>query len=61
LAIIWSTATLDGSDDFASRIQSWFDEVDIYQWGSAFSAKTGHYTQVSIKHLYLFKHETKKK
>uniref|UniRef100_A0A0K8UYG2 Venom allergen 5.02 n=2 Tax=Bactrocera latifrons TaxID=174628 RepID=A0A0K8UYG2_BACLA len=47
LAIIWSTAPLDASDgDFPSRIQSWFNEVQKYSFGDAWSPKTGHYSQL---------------
>lgn len=49
MAIIWSTAPLEPDDgDFASRIQKWFDEVQKYQFGDAWSSKTGHYSQVNI-------------
>ncbi|KAH8382080.1 hypothetical protein KR009_001668 [Drosophila setifemur] len=47
LAIIWSTAMLDADDgDFPSRIQSWFNEVQKYSFGDAWSPKTGHYSQL---------------
>lgn len=47
LAIIWSTAPLDADDgDFPSRIQSWFNEVQKYSFGDAWSPKTGHYSQL---------------
>ncbi|XP_065363743.1 transcription factor mef2A isoform X1 [Calliphora vicina] len=47
MAIIWSTAPLEPDDgDFASRIQKWFDEVQKYQFGDAWSSKTGHYSQL---------------
>ncbi|XP_054726634.1 venom allergen 5 isoform X2 [Anastrepha obliqua] len=47
LAIIWSTAPLDPTDgDFPSRIQSWFNEVQKYSFGDAWSPKTGHYSQL---------------
>ncbi|XP_036324509.1 cysteine-rich secretory protein LCCL domain-containing 2 isoform X1 [Rhagoletis pomonella] len=47
LAIIWSTAPLDPTDgDFPSRIQSWFNEVQRYSFGDAWSPKTGHYSQL---------------
>ncbi|XP_013119097.1 cysteine-rich venom protein 1 [Stomoxys calcitrans] len=47
LAIIWSTAPLDPEDgDFPSRIQSWFNEVQKYSFGDAWSPKTGHYSQL---------------
>ncbi|XP_061389325.1 peptidase inhibitor 16 [Musca vetustissima] len=47
LAIIWSTAPLDPDDgDFPSRIQSWFNEVQKYSFGDAWSPKTGHYSQL---------------
>lgn len=47
LAIIWSTAPLDADDgDFPSRIQNWFNEVQKYSFGDAWSPKTGHYSQV---------------
>lgn len=49
LAIIWSTAPLEPEDgDFPSRIQKWFDEVQKYSFGDAWSPKTGHYSQVCI-------------
>lgn len=49
LAIIWSTAPLEPEDgDFPSRIQKWFDEVQKYSFGDAWSPKTGHYSQVYI-------------
>ncbi|KAL7724657.1 hypothetical protein ACLKA6_008658 [Drosophila palustris] len=47
LAIIWSTAPLDPDDgDFPSRIQNWFNEVQKYSFGDAWSPKTGHYSQL---------------
>ncbi|KAH8385671.1 hypothetical protein KR200_006780, partial [Drosophila serrata] len=47
LAIIWSTVPLDADDgDFPSRIQSWFNEVQKYSFGDAWSPKTGHYSQL---------------
>uniref|UniRef100_A0A1A9WYF7 SCP domain-containing protein n=1 Tax=Glossina brevipalpis TaxID=37001 RepID=A0A1A9WYF7_9MUSC len=47
LAIIWSTAPLDPNDgDFPSRIQNWFNEVQKYSYGDAWSPKTGHYSQL---------------
>ncbi|KAH8358761.1 hypothetical protein KR093_002240 [Drosophila rubida] len=47
LAIIWSTAPLDADDgDFPSRIQNWFNEVQKYSFGDAWSPKTGHYSQL---------------
>ncbi|KAM7363194.1 salivary antigen-5 isoform 2-T3 [Cochliomyia hominivorax] len=47
LAIIWSTAPLEPDDgDFPSRIQKWFDEVQKYSFGDAWSPKTGHYSQL---------------
>ncbi|XP_030370153.1 cysteine-rich venom protein latisemin [Scaptodrosophila lebanonensis] len=47
LAIIWSTAPLEADDgDFPSRIQSWFNEVQKYSFGDAWSPKTGHYSQL---------------
>ncbi|XP_037952746.1 peptidase inhibitor 16 isoform X1 [Teleopsis dalmanni] len=47
LAIIWSTAPLAPDDgDFPSRIQSWFNEVQKYSFGDAWSPKTGHYSQL---------------
>lgn len=47
LAIIWSTAPLEPDDgDFASRIQSWFNEVQKYSFGDPWSLKTGHYSQL---------------
>lgn len=49
LAIIWSTIPLAENDgDFPSRIQNWFNEVRKYAWGAAWSAATGHYSQVSV-------------
>ena len=48
LAILWSTAELaEDYGDFPSRIQAWFDEVQKYAFGSAWSPKTGHYSQVN--------------
>ncbi|KAH8417506.1 hypothetical protein KR222_001231, partial [Zaprionus bogoriensis] len=47
LAVIWSTAPLDPDDgDFPSRIQNWFNEVQKYSFGDAWSPKTGHYSQL---------------
>ncbi|XP_055376519.1 cysteine-rich venom protein kaouthin-2 [Condylostylus longicornis] len=47
VAILWSTAPLgEGEGDFPSRIQSWFNEVQKYDFGSAWSPKTGHYSQL---------------
>ncbi|EDW83275.1 uncharacterized protein Dwil_GK22774 [Drosophila willistoni] len=47
LAIIWSTAPLEADDgDFPSRIQNWFNEVQKYSFGDAWSPKTGHYSQL---------------
>lgn len=49
LAIIWSTAPLHPDDGtFSSRIQNWFNEVQKYAWGSRWTPKTGHYSQVSF-------------
>lgn len=53
LAIIWSTAPLDPDDgDFPSRIQNWFNEVQKYSFGDAWSPKTGHYSQVYFVVFY---------
>ncbi|XP_070063247.1 venom allergen 5 isoform X2 [Drosophila virilis] len=47
LAVIWSTAPLEAEDgDFPSRIQNWFNEVQKYSFGDAWSPKTGHYSQL---------------
>lgn len=46
LAIVWSTAPLSNHVSFSSRIQNWFNEVQKYAWGSRWSAKTGHYSQL---------------
>ena len=46
LAIVWSTAPLQNYVTFSSRIQNWFNEVQKYAWGSRWSAKTGHYSQL---------------
>lgn len=47
LAIIWSTASLgENEGSFSSRIQNWFNEVQKYAWGSRWTAKTGHYSQL---------------
>ncbi|EDV93227.1 GH19187 [Drosophila grimshawi] len=47
LAVIWSTAPLEANDgDFPSRIQNWFNEVQKYSFGDAWSPKTGHYSQL---------------
>lgn len=32
--------------DWNGAIQSWFDEHKVYKFSTAFSAATGHYTQV---------------
>lgn len=49
LAIIWSTVPLHPDDGtFSSRIQNWFNEVQKYAWGSRWTPKTGHYSQVSF-------------
>lgn len=50
LAIVWSTAPLSNYVSFASRIQNWFNEVQIYGWGDRWSPKTGHYSQVRHVH-----------
>lgn len=51
LAIIWSTAPFAPDDaTFSSRIQNWFNEVQKYAFGSSWSPKTGHYSQVSINY-----------
>lgn len=55
LAIIWSTAPLDPNDgDFPSRIQNWFNEVQKYSYGDAWSPKTGHYSQVKIILIFIY-------
>ncbi|XP_059607622.1 venom allergen 5-like [Phlebotomus argentipes] len=47
LAIMWSTEPLgEHEGDFPSRIQNWFNEVRDYGWGSSWSPKTGHYSQL---------------
>jgi len=47
LAIIWSTAPLSTNEGtFSSRIQNWFNEVQKYAWGSRWTPKTGHYSQL---------------
>ncbi|GAB0091046.1 cysteine-rich secretory protein LCCL domain-containing 2 isoform X1 [Sergentomyia squamirostris] len=47
LAIMWSTEPLgENEGDFPSRIQNWFNEVNDYGWGSSWSPKTGHYSQL---------------
>lgn len=49
LAIIWSTAPLGPEEgSYSSRIQNWFNEVQKYAWGSSWTPKTGHYSQVRI-------------
>lgn len=49
LGHVWSTAQIGEEDGgFNTRINSWFNEVQIYSFGSAFSPKTGHYSQVSF-------------
>lgn len=54
LAIIWSTAPLAPDDgDFPSRIQNWFNEVQKYSFGSAWSPKTGHYSQVNLTYTHI--------
>lgn len=45
MAIIWSTAPISDGD-FTSRITNWFKEVNQYAFGSAWSPKTGHYSQL---------------
>lgn len=54
LGHVWSTAQINDEDGgFNTRINSWFNEVQIYSFGSAFSPKTGHYSQVSFS-FFLF-------
>lgn len=55
LGHVWSTAQIGEEDGgFNTRINSWFNEVQIYSFGSAFSPKTGHYSQVSFSFIFFW-------